>query len=116
MSPLRQGVFLWETPHTEELPQPTQQRCRELLTHLLLATLNTTPTNIKEERNEREDVHPEEGAVERRCNATAGILLTGLSANATRRMEGCLFPSALPLPNPGTCVIAIISVDLESQS
>jgi hypothetical protein len=55
MSPLRQGVFLWETPHTRELPQAAQQRCRELLTHLLLATVNTTPTNPEEERDERED-------------------------------------------------------------
>jgi len=37
MSPPRQGVLLWEIPPTQELPQATQQRCRELLTHLLLA-------------------------------------------------------------------------------
>jgi len=34
MSPPRQGVLLWEIPHTQELPQAAQQRCRELLTHL----------------------------------------------------------------------------------
>jgi hypothetical protein len=55
MSPLRQGVLLWEIPHTQELPQATQQRCRELLTHLLLAVVNTTPTDKEEERDERED-------------------------------------------------------------
>lgn len=55
MSPLRQGVLLWEIRHIQELPQATQRRCRELLTHLLLAAVNTTPTNTEEERNERED-------------------------------------------------------------
>ena len=55
MSPPRQGVLLWEIPHTQEMPQATQQGCRELLTHLLLAALNTTPTNTEEERDERED-------------------------------------------------------------
>jgi hypothetical protein len=54
MSP-RQGVLLWEIPHRPELPQTTQQRCGELLTHLLLAAVNTTPTDIQEERDERED-------------------------------------------------------------
>jgi hypothetical protein len=51
----RQGALLWEIPHTQPLPEATQQRCREFLTHLLLATVNTTPTNTEEERNERED-------------------------------------------------------------
>lgn len=55
MSPPRQGVLLWEIPHTLKLPQATQQRCRELLTHLLLAAVNITPTNTEEERDERED-------------------------------------------------------------
>jgi hypothetical protein len=55
MSPPRQGVLLWEIPPTQELPQATQQCCRELLTHLLLAAVNTIPTNTEEERNERED-------------------------------------------------------------
>jgi hypothetical protein len=55
MSPPRQGVLLWEILHTKELPQATQQRCRELLTHLLLAAVNTIPTNTEEERDERED-------------------------------------------------------------
>jgi len=55
MSPPRQGVLLWEIPHAHELPQATQQRCRELLAHLLLAAVNTTPTNTEEERDERED-------------------------------------------------------------
>jgi len=56
MSPPRQGVLLWEIPHTQELPQTTQQRCRELLTHLLLAAVNITPTSVEEEESdERED-------------------------------------------------------------
>jgi hypothetical protein len=55
MSPLRQGVLLWEIPHTQELPPDTQQRCRELLSHLLLAAVNTTPINTEEENDERED-------------------------------------------------------------
>ena len=55
VSPLRQGVLLWEIPPTQELPQATQERCRELLTHLLLAAVNTTPTNTEEERDEREN-------------------------------------------------------------
>lgn len=55
MSPSRQGVLLWEIPHTQELPQATQQRCCELLSHLLLAAVNMTPTNVEEESDERED-------------------------------------------------------------
>ena len=55
MSPPRQGVLLWEIPRTQQLPEATQQRCREFLTHLLLAAVNTTTTNTEEERDERED-------------------------------------------------------------
>jgi hypothetical protein len=55
MSPPRQGVLLWGIPHTQDPPEATHQRCRELLTHLLLAAVNTTPTNTEEERDERED-------------------------------------------------------------
>ncbi len=55
MSPSRQGVLLWEIHETQELPEATRQRCRELLTHLLLAAVNTIPTNTEEERDERED-------------------------------------------------------------
>jgi hypothetical protein len=55
MSPPRQGFLLWEIPHTQELPQTTQQRCRELLSHLLLAAVNTTPNSVEEESDERED-------------------------------------------------------------
>jgi len=55
MSPSRQGVLLWEIRETQELPEATRQRCRELLTHLLLAAVNTIPTNTEEERDERED-------------------------------------------------------------
>ncbi len=55
MSPSRQGVLLWEIHETQELREATRQRCRELLTHLLLAAVNTIPTNTEEERDERED-------------------------------------------------------------
>jgi hypothetical protein len=55
MSPPRQGVLLWEIPCTQELPQATQQRCHELLSHLLLAAVNTTPPSVEEESDERED-------------------------------------------------------------
>jgi hypothetical protein len=54
MSPPRQGVLLWEILHTQELPQAMQHRCRELLSHLLLAAVNPTP-RTEEESNERED-------------------------------------------------------------
>lgn len=55
MSLPRQGILLWEIPRTLELPEATQQRCRELLTHLLLAAVNTIPSHAEEETNERED-------------------------------------------------------------
>lgn len=52
MSPPRQGVFLWEFPNTPELPEAVQTRCRELLSHMLLAAVRGT---TKEESDERED-------------------------------------------------------------
>ncbi len=52
MSPPRQGVFLWEIPNTPELPEPTQERCRELLSQLLLTAVSGT---TEEESDERED-------------------------------------------------------------
>jgi hypothetical protein len=55
VSPPRQGVLLWEIPHTQEVPQATQQHCRELLSHMLLAAVNITPTSTEEESDERED-------------------------------------------------------------
>ena len=59
MSPSRQGILLWEIPDQQELPQAVQQRCREVLTHLLLAAVNMDPANdrINEEEHcdERED-------------------------------------------------------------
>jgi hypothetical protein len=55
MSPPRQGVLPWEIPHTQELPQDMQQCCRELLSHLLLAAVNTTPPSVEEESDEREN-------------------------------------------------------------
>lgn len=55
MKPPRQGVLLWEIPHTQEFPQTTQQQCRELLSHLLLVAVNPTPISPEEESDERED-------------------------------------------------------------
>jgi len=55
MSLPRQGALLWELPQIQPLPEATQQRCRELLTHMLLAVVNTTPTTPEEERDERKD-------------------------------------------------------------
>jgi len=55
VSPPRQGILLWELPETQPLPEATQQRCRELLAHMLLAAVNTTPLHTEEERDERED-------------------------------------------------------------
>ena len=55
MSPPRQAVLLWEIPRTQELPQATLQRCRDLLGHMLLAAVNTTPTDTEEKSDERKD-------------------------------------------------------------
>jgi hypothetical protein len=55
VSPPRQGVLLWESPHKQEFPQATEQRCRELLMHMLLAAVNTTLVSSEEGSNERED-------------------------------------------------------------
>lgn len=52
MSPPRQKVFLWEIPNTPELPETVQRRCRELLSHMLLAAVSGI---TEEERDERED-------------------------------------------------------------
>ena len=52
MSPLRQGVLLWEITTTQELPQAVQARCRELLSHMLLLAVSGT---TGEESDERED-------------------------------------------------------------
>jgi hypothetical protein len=59
MSPLRQEVFLWEDPNTPELPETVQRRCRDLLSHLLLAAVSGT---IEEESHEREDPIDPHGA------------------------------------------------------
>jgi len=53
--PTPPGSSSLEILSTQELPQATQQRCRELLTHLLLAAVNTISTDIQEERDEREN-------------------------------------------------------------
>jgi hypothetical protein len=52
MCPLRQEVFLWEIQNTPELPETVQRRCRDLLSHMLLAAISGT---IEEESDERED-------------------------------------------------------------
>jgi hypothetical protein len=51
----RQSLLLWEIPRRPELPQATQQRCRELLSQMLLATVNATLVNPEEMDDERED-------------------------------------------------------------
>ena len=52
MSPPRQGVLLWEITTIQELPQAVQTRCRELLSHMLLAAVSGM---TGEENDERED-------------------------------------------------------------
>ncbi|MGA8440209.1 MAG: hypothetical protein WB762_01295 [Candidatus Sulfotelmatobacter sp.] len=47
------GVLLWEIPHTQELRQDTQQRCRVLLSHLLMAAVNPIPISTEEESSEK---------------------------------------------------------------
>jgi hypothetical protein len=57
LSSPRQGVLLWEIPLRPELPQAIEQRCRELLSQMLLAAVTdtTTKNEEKEEYYERED-------------------------------------------------------------
>ena len=52
MSPPRQGVLLWEIPNRPELPEAAQMRCRELLSHMLLAAITG---KTEEKSDERED-------------------------------------------------------------
>ena len=52
MSPPRQGVLLWEIPHTQELPQTALPR---VAGSMLIAAVNTTPNSVEEESDERED-------------------------------------------------------------
>lgn len=59
MNPPRQGVFVWEIPNTPELPETADVRCRELLSHMLLATVSGT---TEEENDEREDTTTSHGA------------------------------------------------------
>jgi hypothetical protein len=51
----RHSLLLWEIPRRPELPQATQQRCRELLSQMLLATVSTTSVSPEEMDDERED-------------------------------------------------------------
>ena len=57
MSPPRQGGFLWEIPNTPELPEPVQERCRELLSQLLLAAVSGTTEEKSDEREDTADPH-----------------------------------------------------------
>jgi hypothetical protein len=57
VSPLRQGVLLWEIPTTQELPQATQMRCRELLSHMLLAAASGITVEESDEREDPTDAH-----------------------------------------------------------
>jgi hypothetical protein len=50
----RQGVLPWEIRVKPELPQATEQRCRELLCHMLLKAAPYITSN-EEENDERED-------------------------------------------------------------
>ncbi|WP_130425344.1 hypothetical protein [Edaphobacter modestus] len=55
MSHPRQRVLLWEIPPKPELPQAAEQRCLELLSHMLLAAATNIAANNKEKSDERED-------------------------------------------------------------
>ena len=57
MSPPRQGLLLWEILNTKELPQTVQMRCRELLSHMLLAAVNGTTEEESDEREDPTDAH-----------------------------------------------------------
>jgi hypothetical protein len=57
MNPPRQGVFLWEIPNTPELPKIVQADCRELLSHMLLATVSGTREEDNDEREDTADPH-----------------------------------------------------------
>jgi hypothetical protein len=52
VSPPRQGIFQWEIPNSPELPEAAQMRCRELLSHMLLAAITG---KTEEKSDERED-------------------------------------------------------------
>jgi hypothetical protein len=52
VSPPRQGIFPWEIPNSPELPEAAQMRCRELLSHMLLAAITE---KTEEKSDERED-------------------------------------------------------------
>jgi hypothetical protein len=55
VSPPRQILLLWEITRRPELPQATQQRCRELLSQILLAAVSATSVSPEEKDDERED-------------------------------------------------------------
>jgi hypothetical protein len=57
MSPPRQRVFLWEIPNTPELPEIVQARCRELLSHMLLAIVSGITEEESDEREDTVDSH-----------------------------------------------------------
>lgn len=57
MSQPRQGVFPWEIPYTPELSEIVQARCRELLSHMLLAALSGTKEEENDERENTADPH-----------------------------------------------------------
>jgi hypothetical protein len=52
VSPPRQGIFQWEIPNSPGLPEAAQMRCRELLSHMLLAAITG---KTEEKSDERED-------------------------------------------------------------
>ncbi|MGC1295383.1 MAG: hypothetical protein WA869_10105 [Alloacidobacterium sp.] len=57
MGPPRLGVFLWEIPNTPELPETVHARCRDLLSHMLLAAISGTKEEESDEREDPTDPH-----------------------------------------------------------
>jgi hypothetical protein len=57
VSPPCQGLFLWDTPNIPELPETAQTRCRELLSHMLLAAVSGTTEEESDEREDPTDAH-----------------------------------------------------------
>ena len=55
MSNPRQGVLPWEIRVNPELPQAAQQRCRDLLCHMLLKAATNITAKGEEDSDERED-------------------------------------------------------------
>ena len=57
MSPPRQGMFQWEIPNSPEHPEAAQMRCRELLSHMLLAAITEKTEEMSDERENPTDAY-----------------------------------------------------------